>query len=252
MENQSALDARLWAAIRALHADFGAGAPDVEFSEFVPTRGRWAGILDQSTAYLSDRLERLGAACASGLECAAGGACAHGRGDHSDSTEYLAGQFSDRVNALRCLSARQCGAKRGDFLWIPNHTGRVATGLQHGGGERAGHWQSEKSPGEHGDGRKSIPAGFGSAGAESSALAAESVRDRPALRQWLPANLDAGAGAGFRRPHGRCRVCWNIGVWTSQNVISKRVSRSGFGLCAVYKLRRKRSGDGWFRIRVCG
>ncbi len=83
-----------------------------------------------------------------------------------------------------------------------------------------------------------------------SALAAESGRDRPALRQWLPANLDAGAGAGFRRPHGRCRVCRNIGVSTSQNVISKRVSRSGFGICAVYKLRRQRSGDGRFRIRV--
>src|SRR5580700_6014863 len=105
MENQSALDARLWAAIRALHADFGAGAADVELSEFVPTRRRWAGISDQSAAYLSDRLERLGAPCASGLERATGGACAHGWSDHSDSAEYLAGQSSDRVNALRCLSA---------------------------------------------------------------------------------------------------------------------------------------------------
>src|ERR1700688_757358 len=232
------MDARIWAAIRALHADFGAGAPNVELSEFVPTRGRWAGILDQSAAYLSNRLERLGAACSGGLERAPRGACAHGRDDHSDSAEYLAGQSSDRVNALRCLSARQCDAKRGDFLRIPNHTGRVATGLQHSGCERAGQWQSEKRPGEHGDGRKSIPAGFGGAGAESSTLSAESVRDRPALRQWLPANLDAGAGTGFRWPHGRCRVCWNIGVSTSQNVISKRVSRSEFGICAVYKLRR--------------
>src|SRR5258708_25268258 len=101
MENQSALDARLWAAIRALHADFGAGAPNVELSEFVPTRGRWAGILDQSAAYLSKRLERLGAACSGGLERAPRGACAHGRGDHSDSAEYLAGQSSDMFNALR-------------------------------------------------------------------------------------------------------------------------------------------------------
>src|SRR5450631_891079 len=129
MENQSALDARLWAAIRALHADFGAGAPNVEFSEFVPTRGRWAGIFDQSAAYLSDRLERLGAPSASGLECAAGSACAHGRGDHGDSAQYLAGQSSDRVNALRCLSARQCGAKRGDCLRIPNYTERIAARL---------------------------------------------------------------------------------------------------------------------------
>src|SRR5579864_5340944 len=105
MENQSALDAQLWAAIRALHADFGAGAPNVELSEFVPTRGRWAGILDQSAAYLSNQLERLGAPCASGLERATGGACAHGRSDHGDSAEYLAGQSSDGVNSLRCLSA---------------------------------------------------------------------------------------------------------------------------------------------------
>src|SRR6267378_103213 len=238
MENQSALDARLWAAIRALHADFGAGAADVELSEFVPTRWRWAGIFDQSAAYLSDRLERLGAPCTSGLECTAGSARAHGRGDHGDSAEHLARQPPDRVNALRCLSTCQRGAKRGDFLRIPNHTGRVATGLQHSGRERVGQRRSEKSAGEHGDGRKSIPARFGSAGAESSALAAESGRDRPALRQWLPANLDAGVGTGFRRPHGGCWVCWNIGISTSQNVISKRVSRSGFGICAIYKLRR--------------
>src|ERR1700722_14921217 len=129
MENQSALDARLWAAIRALHADFGAGTADVELSEFVPTRGRWAGIFDQSAAYLSDRLERLGAPCASGLECAAGSACAHGRIDHGDSTEHLARQPSDRIDALRCLSARQRGAKRGDFVRVPDHTGRIAAGL---------------------------------------------------------------------------------------------------------------------------
>src|SRR5436190_23656829 len=177
------MDARIWAAIRVLYADFGAGAPNVELSEFVPTRGRWAGILDQSAAYLSNQLERLGAPCASGLECAPRGACTHGRGDHSDSAEHLARQSSDRVNALRCLSARQCSAKRGDLLRIPNHTGRVTTGLQHSGCERVGQWRSEKRPGEHGDGRKSIPAGFDGAGAESSALATESGRDRPALRQ---------------------------------------------------------------------
>src|SRR6202023_2140390 len=102
---------------------------NVELSESVTTRGRRAGIFDQSAAYLSDRLERLGAACASGLERAAGSACAHGRGDHSDSSEYLAGQSSDRVYTLRCLSTCQCGAKRGDFLRIPNHTERIAAGL---------------------------------------------------------------------------------------------------------------------------
>src|SRR3984893_7315508 len=217
------MDARIWAAIRALHADFGAGAPNVELSEFVPTCGRWAGILDQSAAYLSNRWERLGAACSSGLERAPRGACAHGRGDRSDSAEYLAGQSSDRVNALRCLSARQCSAKRGDFLRIPNHTGRVGRGLQHSGCERARQCKSETRPGEHGDGRKSIPAGFGGADAESSALATESGRDRPALRQWLLADLDIGAGTGFRRAYRRCRVCWNIGISTSENVISKRV-----------------------------
>src|ERR1700726_2801643 len=238
MENHSALDPRLWAAIRALHADFGAGAADVELSEFVPTRWRWAGIFDQSAAYLSDQLERLGAACSGGLERAPPGACAHGRGDHGDSAQYLAGQSSDRVNALRCLSARQCSTEGRDCLRIPNHTGRVAKGLQHSGCERAGQRRSEKSPGEYGDGRKSIPAGFGGAGAESSALAAESGRDRPALRQWLSADLDAGAGTGFRRPHGGCWVCWNIGISTSENVISKRVCRSGLGICAVYGVRR--------------
>src|SRR4029077_1998355 len=129
MENQSALDARLWAAIRALHADFGAGAPNVELSEFVPTRWRWAGILDQSAAYLSDQLERLGAARSGGLERAPRGACPHGRSDHGDSAEHLARQSSDRVNALRCLPTRQRGAKRRDFLRIPNHTRPVATGL---------------------------------------------------------------------------------------------------------------------------
>src|ERR1700693_397445 len=129
MENQFALDARLWAAIRALHADFGAGAADVELSEFVPTRWCWAGIFDQSAAYLSDQLERLGAAFAGGLECAAGGACAHGRGDHSDSAQYLAGQSSHGVNALCCLSPRQCGAKRRDCLRIPNYTERIAARL---------------------------------------------------------------------------------------------------------------------------
>src|ERR1700726_3048451 len=104
MENQSALDARLWVAIRALHADFGAGAADVELSEFVPTCWRRAGILDQSAAYLSNRLERLGAACSGGLERAPRGACALGRSNHGDPAEHLAGQSSDRVNALRCLS----------------------------------------------------------------------------------------------------------------------------------------------------
>src|ERR1700726_4615567 len=129
MENQSALDARLWAAIRALHADFGAGAADVELSEFIPTRGRWAGIFDQSAAYLSDRSERLGAACSGGLERAPRSACAHGRSNHGDSAEHLAGQPSDRVNALRCLSSCQRGAKRGDFIRVPNHTERIAAGL---------------------------------------------------------------------------------------------------------------------------
>src|SRR3982074_262750 len=129
MENQSALDARLWAAIRALHTDFGAGEPNVELSEFVPTRGRWPGIFDQSAAYLSDQYERLGAAFAGGLECAAGGACAHGRGDHSDSAKYLAGQSSYGVNALRCLSSRQCGTKRSDCLRIPNSTDRITARL---------------------------------------------------------------------------------------------------------------------------
>src|ERR1700731_4842136 len=107
MENQSALDARLWAAIRALHADFGAGAADVELSEFVPPRWRRAGIFDQSAAYLSDRLERLGAPCASGLECAEGCSCAHGRSNHGDSAEHLARHPSARVNASRRLSPCQ-------------------------------------------------------------------------------------------------------------------------------------------------
>src|ERR1022692_2062374 len=129
MENQSAMDARLWAAISALHANCGTGVPDIEFSEFVPTRGRRTGIFDQSAAYLSDRLERLGAPCATGLECAAGSACSHGRSDHSNSAKYLAGQSSYGVNALRCLSPRQRGAKRGDFVRVPNHTERIAAGL---------------------------------------------------------------------------------------------------------------------------
>src|ERR1700688_3541364 len=123
------MDARIWAAIRALHADFGAGAPNVELSEFVPTCGRWAGILDQSAAYLSNRLERLGAACSGGLERAPRGACAHGRGDHSDSAKYLAGQSSDRVNALRCLSPTQGGANGGNGLRIQNYTQRLAARL---------------------------------------------------------------------------------------------------------------------------
>src|ERR1700722_1380031 len=113
MENQSALDARLWAAIRAVHADFGAGAADVELSEFVPTRWRWAGIFDQSAAYLSDRLEWLGAPGASELECAAGSARAREGSDHRASAEHLARQPSDRVNAFRGLSTCQRGAKRG-------------------------------------------------------------------------------------------------------------------------------------------
>src|ERR1700688_1816798 len=98
MENQFALDARLWAAIRALHADFGAGAADVELSEFVPTGWRWAGILDQSAAYLSDRFEQLVAPCASELECAAGSACGNERRNHGHSAEHLARQPSDMVN----------------------------------------------------------------------------------------------------------------------------------------------------------
>jgi len=66
-----------------------------------------------------NRLERLGAACSGGLERAPRGACAHGRGDHSDSDQYLAGQSSDRVNALRCLfRASNASTKRGDFLRI--------------------------------------------------------------------------------------------------------------------------------------
>src|ERR1700733_1527985 len=202
MENQSTMDARLRAAIRALHTDFGASIPHVEFSEFVPTGGRRAGILDQSTAYISDGLERLGAARATGVECSAGRARAPGRSDHSNSTEYLAGQSSDGVNALRCLSACERGAERGDFVRIPNHTGRVAAGLQHSRHECVGQRRFEKSAGEHGDGRESIPAGFSNAVTRSSALVAEFERDRPAFWQWLPADLDAGAGTGFRRPHG--------------------------------------------------
>src|ERR1700756_2643143 len=101
MEDQSALDARLWPAIRALHADFGAGTADVEFSKFISTRWRWAGIFDQSAADLSNQLERLGAACSGGLERAPRGACARWRGDHSDPAEHLARQPSDRVNTLR-------------------------------------------------------------------------------------------------------------------------------------------------------
>src|SRR4029077_16690540 len=161
MENQSALDARLWAAIRALHAHFGAGSADVELSEFVPTCWRWAGIFDQSAAYLSDRLERLGAPCASGLECAAGSACAHGRSNHGDSAEHLARQPSDRVNALRCLSTCQRSAKRGDFVRVQNHTERIAEVLKPRWWDCVGQRRSEKSAGEHGDGRKSIPARFG-------------------------------------------------------------------------------------------
>src|SRR5258706_8233014 len=103
MENQSALDARLWAAIRALHTHFGACEPNGKLSEFVSTPGRWAGILEQSAAYLSDQKEPLGAACATRLECRAWSAFAHGRGDHMGYAKYLAGQASDRVNALRGL-----------------------------------------------------------------------------------------------------------------------------------------------------
>src|SRR5258708_37111979 len=103
MENQSALDARLWAAIRVLHTDFGAGEPNVELSGFVPTRGRWPGIFDQSAAYLSDQQERLGAAFARGLECAAGGACAPWRGGHRGSPQYLARQTAYLAHSLRCL-----------------------------------------------------------------------------------------------------------------------------------------------------
>ena len=208
------------------------------FLKSFPPAGVGQEYLTQSAAYLSDRLEWLGAACSGRLERVQRGASARGRGDHSDSAEYLAGQSSYWVNALRCLSPRQCGAKRRDCLRIPNHTERIAAGLQHSWRECSGQRRSEKSAGEHGDGRKSIPAGFGGAGAESSAFAAESGRDRPALRQWVLADLDAGAGTGFRRPHGRCCVCWNIGVSTSQNVISERVSRSRFGICSVYKLRQ--------------
>jgi len=103
---------------------------DVELSEFVPTRWRWAGIFDQSAAYLSDQLERLGAPCASGLECAAGSACAHGRSDHGDSTEHLARQPSDRVNAftlfIHVFNAAQNGEISYGFQITPNE---IAAGL---------------------------------------------------------------------------------------------------------------------------
>src|SRR5258708_32950157 len=92
MENQSALDARLRAAVRGLHANFGAGEPDVELSESISPRRCWARVLDQSAAHLSDKLERLGAPCASGLECAEGSACAHRRSGHGGSAEHIARQ----------------------------------------------------------------------------------------------------------------------------------------------------------------
>src|SRR5215469_1882893 len=114
MENQSAVDTRLWTAVRGVHPDFGTGRPDVELSEFVSARRGWTGVSDQSTAHLSDKLEWLGAACTRELECASRCASADGRGDHCDSPEPLAGQFSDRINTLRCLSPCECDTNRGD------------------------------------------------------------------------------------------------------------------------------------------
>jgi len=60
--------------------------------------------------------------------------------------------------------------KTGRFPSIPNHTGRVAKGLQHSGCERAGQWQSENVPANTVMDVNRYQQDCG-AGAESSALA---------------------------------------------------------------------------------
>src|SRR5216684_3614354 len=137
MEDQSELDTRLWPAVRGVHSDFGARYSDVQFSGFVSTPGRWPTIPNKPTAHLPDRLERVGSACSSGLECATRGAYARGWVDHSDSPQHLAGQSPHGINAVCRLSARQRREERRDCLWIPDHARSITAGLYATGCERA-------------------------------------------------------------------------------------------------------------------
>ena len=89
-------------------------------NSFPPAGGGQEYLINPQPSYQTD-WNGWGPACARGLECVAGSACAHGRGGHSDSAEYLAGQSSDRVYTLRCLSTCQCGTKRGDFPDSKSH-----------------------------------------------------------------------------------------------------------------------------------
>src|ERR1700679_3901424 len=97
-------------------------------------------------------MERLGAAGAAGLECAACGASACGRSDYGDPAEYLAGQFSDRFDAVRRLSARECFAQCFDSVWFSDHAGGVAGNVYAVGPEYLSESRYEEGSGEYGDG----------------------------------------------------------------------------------------------------
>src|SRR3954469_9616269 len=135
MENQSAVDTRLWTALRGVHADFGTRGPNVEFSQCVSTCRNWSAVFDQSTTYISDKLERLGSTRAGELECAVGATYTRRWGGHRDPTQHLAGQSPYRIDPICRLSARKCGDKWGSCLWISDHANRVAAGVQHRGCE---------------------------------------------------------------------------------------------------------------------
>jgi len=124
---------------------FGAAAPNVVLSEFVPTCGCWALILDLSQPTFSTDWNGWGRVFV-GLEraprCAGTWAVAI-----TGIRLILAGQSSDRVNALLVLSARQCSANGiSDGCQITPRT-EFAKGLHTSGCERAGQWHPKKLPG---------------------------------------------------------------------------------------------------------
>ena len=152
LEAEAHLHAGPGDSLGAVHADHGAGAPDVKFSK----HRRRAAVCGESAAGVPDGVEGVGSARAGLVASDAEVLRARGRRDHCHSAQHLAGQLPYRLNAVHLLSTPGFCPGVSHRLWVPTDTRATAQHLYAFGGEHFCVRQDNERACQHHHGREPV------------------------------------------------------------------------------------------------